>query len=142
MRRVLRLGTESGQLLVNESSQLGFAHGDIFSSNSSAQNNLILRDAMLFYEPVKWLRFGFGQTKLPGNRQRLISSASLQLVERSISNNNFTLDRDKGLWIYNQFKMNKSILKSTIAISSGEGRIVSDKNGKLCYSARIGICRS
>ena len=117
--------------------QLGFAHGDIFSSNSSAQNNLILRDAMLFYEPVKWLRFGFGQTKLPGNRQRLISSASLQLVERSISNNNFTLDRDKGLWIYNQFKMNKSILKSTIAISSGEGRIVSDKNGKLCYSARI-----
>ncbi len=117
--------------------QLGFAHGDISSSNSSAQNNLILRDAMLFYEPVKWLRFGFGQTKLPGNRQRLISSASLQLVERSISNNNFTLDRDKGLWIYNQFKINKSILKSTIAISSGEGRIVSDKNGKLCYSGRI-----
>lgn len=117
--------------------QLGFAHGDISSSNSSTQNNLILRDAMLFYEPVKWLRFGFGQTKLPGNRQRLISSASLQLVERSISNNNFTLDRDKGLWIYNQFKMNKSILKSTIAISSGEGRIVSDKNGKLCYSGRI-----
>ncbi len=117
--------------------QLGFAHGDITSANSSVQNNLVLRDAMLFYDANKWLRIGFGQTKLPGNRQRQVSSANLQLVERSISNNNFTLDRDKGVWIYTNFKINKTVLKSTIAISSGEGRIVSDKNGKLCYSARV-----
>lgn len=117
--------------------QLGFAHGDITSANSSVQNNLVLRDAMLFYEVNKWLRIGFGQTKLPGNRQRQVSSANLQLVERSISNNNFTLDRDKGVWIYNNFNFRKSVLKSTIAISSGEGRIISDKNGKLCYSARV-----
>jgi len=117
--------------------QLGFAHGDITSANSSAQNNLILRDAMLFYKANKWLRIGFGQTKLPGNRQRQVSSANLQLVERSISNNNFTLDRDKGVWIYTNFKINRAMLRSTIAISSGEGRIVSDKNGKLCYSGRM-----
>ncbi|MBP6456653.1 MAG: hypothetical protein KA275_07990 [Chitinophagaceae bacterium] len=117
--------------------QLGFAHGDITSGNSSVQNNLILRDAMLFYDAKKWLRIGFGQTKLPGNRQRQVSSANLQLVERSIANNNFTLDRDKGIWFYTNFKINKSILKSTLAISSGEGRIVSDKNGKLCYSTRM-----
>lgn len=116
--------------------QIGFAHGDITSANSSEANNLILRDAMLFYDARKWLRIGFGQTKLPGNRQRQISSANLQLVERSISNNNFTLDRDKGVWIYTNFKINKTVLKSTIAVSSGEGRIVSNKNGKLCYSAR------
>jgi phosphate-selective porin OprO and OprP len=117
--------------------QLGFAHGDISSANSSVQNNLVLRDAMLFYDANKWLRFGFGQTKLPGNRQRQVSSANLQLVERSISNNNFTLDRDKGIWLYNNFNFKKAVLKSTIAISSGEGRIISDKNGKLCYSARV-----
>jgi phosphate-selective porin OprO/OprP len=117
--------------------QLGFAHGDIFSSNSTVQNNLILRDAMLFYDAKKWLRIGFGQTKLPGNRQRQVSSANLQLVERSIANNHFTLDRDKGVWFYTKFDINKTVLKSTIAISSGEGRIVSDKNGKLCYSARM-----
>jgi phosphate-selective porin OprO/OprP len=92
---------------------------------------------MLFYKANKWLRIGFGQTKLPGNRQRQVSSANLQLVERSISNNNFTLDRDKGVWIYTNFNLNKSLLKSTLAISSGEGRIVSNKNGKLCYSTRI-----
>lgn len=117
--------------------QLGFSQADINSANTSVENNLILRDAMLFYNANKWLRIGFGQTKLPGNRQRQVSSANLQLVERSISNNFFTLDRDKGVWIYTNFKINKSVLKSTLAISSGEGRIVSDKNGKLCYSARV-----
>ena len=117
--------------------QLGFAHGDITSANSSLQNNLVLRDAMMFYDVSKWLRIGFGQTKLPGNRQRLVSSANLQLVERSISNNNFTLDRDKGVWIYTNFNLNKAVLKSTIAVSNGEGRISSDKNDKLCYSGRV-----
>lgn len=117
--------------------QLGFAHGDITSGNSSVQNNLILRDAMLFYDATKWLRIGFGQTKLPGNRQRQVSSANLQLVERSIANNNFTLDRDKGLWLYTNFKIKNSVVKSTLALSSGEGRIISDKIGKLCYSARL-----
>lgn len=117
--------------------QLGFAHGDITSANSAVQNNLILRDAMLFYDATKWLRFGFGQTKLPGNRQRQVSSANLQLVERSIANNNFTLDRDKGLWLYTNFKIKNAVVKSTLAISSGEGRIISDKIGKLCYSARL-----
>jgi phosphate-selective porin OprO and OprP len=116
--------------------QLGFAHGDITSANSTVQNNLVLRDAMLFYKANHWLRFGFGQTKLPGNRQRQVSSANLQLVERSIANNNFTLDRDKGLWIYTHFNLGKALLKSTSAVSSGEGRIISDKNGKLCYSTR------
>jgi len=117
--------------------QIGFAHGDITSGNSEVQNNLILRDAMLFYKANKWLRFGFGQTKLPGNRQRQVSSANLQLVERSISNDNFTLDRDKGIWIYTNFNINKAVLKSTFAISSGEGRIISNKNGRLSYSTRI-----
>lgn len=117
--------------------QIGFAHGDITSANSTVINNLILRDAMLFYKANKWLRIGFGQTKLPGNRQRLVSSANLQLVERSIANNNFTLDRDKGIWFYTNFNIKKAVLKSTLAISSGEGRIVSDRNGKLSIAGRM-----
>lgn len=117
--------------------QIGFAQRDITADNSEAQNNLIMRDAMLFYEPAKWVKFGFGQTKLPGNRQRMISSANLQLVERSIVNNNFTLDRDKGIWMYNTFGLKKAgVLRTIFAVSSGEGRINSDKNGELCYSGR------
>lgn len=115
----------------------GFSQGDISASNNSVQNNLILRDAFLSYKVNHWLKISLGQTKLPGNRQRLVSSSSLQLVERSIANNNFTLDRDKGIWFYTSHKLGKSQLKTTWAISSGEGRIISDKNGKLCYASRI-----
>jgi len=117
--------------------QIGFAQGDITSANSQVENNLVLRDAMLFYRAKKWLQLGFGQTKLPGNRQRQISSGNLQLVERSIANNNFTLDRDKGIWIYTNFNINRSVLRSTIAISSGEGRIISARNGRLSYAGRV-----
>ena len=116
--------------------QLGFAQGDIKSDNASAQNNLILRDAMMYYSPNKWLRIGMGQTKLPGNRQRQVSSANLQLVERSIANNNFTLDRDKGIWVFTNFNFGKALLKTTVAVSSGDGRINSDKNGEICLSGR------
>jgi phosphate-selective porin OprO and OprP len=117
--------------------QIGFAQRDITADNSAEQNNLILRDAMLFYAPKKWLKFGFGQTKLPGNRQRSISSANLQLVERSIVNNNFTLDRDKGIWMYNTFNLGRSLFRATFAVSSGEGRINSNKNGEVCLSSRF-----
>ncbi len=117
--------------------QIGFAQRDITADNSAAQNNLILRDAMLFYSPYKWLRIGFGQTKLPGNKQRQVSSANLQLVERSIVNNNFTLDRDKGIWLYGSFNMGSQVIRPILAISSGEGRINSDRNGELCYSGRL-----
>ncbi len=117
--------------------QIGFAQRDITADNSAAQNNLILRDAMLFYSPNKWLKLGFGQTKLPGNRQRLISSGNLQLVERSIVNNNFTLDRDKGIWAYTNFKLGSQVVRANLAVSSGDGRINSDKNGELCYSGKL-----
>ncbi len=117
--------------------QIGFAQGDITAANSEVQNNLVLRDAMLFYQAKHWLRLGFGQTKLPGNRQRQVSSANLQLVERSIANNNFTLDRDKGFWAYTNFDFGKSVLKATAAVSSGEGRIASNKNGKLSFASRV-----
>jgi hypothetical protein len=116
--------------------QIGFAHGDITSGNSQVENNLILRDAMINYQLKPWFRIGFGQTKLPGNRQRVYSSGTLQLVERSMANNNFTLDRDKGIWFYNGFNLGKSHFKNTFAISSGEGRIISNSNGRLCYTLR------
>jgi phosphate-selective porin OprO and OprP len=117
--------------------QLCFSQRDIASDNSAVTNNLFLRDAMLFYAPNKHWRFGFGQTKLPGNRQRQTSSGNLQFVDRSNTNALFTLDRDKGFWITNTNKLGKqAILSNTVAITSGEGRITSDKSTGLCYSVR------
>jgi len=120
--------------------QLCFSQRDVSSDNSAVANNLFLRDAMLFYAPNKHWRFGFGQTKLPGNRQRQTSSGNLQMVDRSNTNALFTLDRDKGLWITNTNKVGKqTVLSNTLAISSGEGRINSDRSTGLCYSFRSEI---
>jgi len=117
--------------------QLCFSQRDVFADNSQVQNNLFLRDAMLFYSPNKSWRFGFGQTKLPGNRQRQTSSGNLQFVDRSNTNALFTLDRDKGFWISNIIRFKKkAIITNTLAITSGEGRIVSDKTDGLSYSFR------
>ncbi len=116
--------------------QLCFSQRDVSSDNSVVQNNLFLRDAMLFFSPNPQWRFGFGQTKLPGNRQRQISSANLQFADRSNTNGLFTLDRDKGFWIVNTQRGKKAIMSNTMAITTGEGRINSDRSTGLCYSFR------
>lgn len=120
--------------------QLCFSQRDVSSDNSLVPNNLVLRDAMLYYSPNKHWRFGFGQTKLPGNRQRQTSSANLQFADRSNTNALFTLDRDKGFWITNTIRTKRNaIISNTLAITSGEGRINSDKTDGLCYSVRSEI---
>jgi hypothetical protein len=35
-----------------------------------------------------------GQTKLPGNNQRVVSSGSLEFTDRTINNSRFNIDRD------------------------------------------------
>ncbi len=120
--------------------QLCFSQRDISSDNSLVANNLVLRDAMLYFSPTRHWRFGFGQTKLPGNRQRQTSSANLQFADRSNTNGLFTLDRDKGFWVvYTAGTKKKAIISNTLAITSGEGRITSDRSTGLCYSFRTEI---
>jgi hypothetical protein len=41
----------------------------------------------------------FGQTKLPGNNQRVVSSGSLEFTDRTINNSRFNIDRDFGLFL-------------------------------------------
>ena len=64
---------------------------------------------------------GFGQTKLPGNRERIVSSGNLQFVDRSLVNSRFTTDRDAGFWLSNKVGTDV-VFKNTIAITSGEGK--------------------
>jgi phosphate-selective porin OprO and OprP len=76
----------------------------------------------------------FGQTKLPGNRERVISSQSLQFVDRSNVNSRFNIDRDMGFQLhYNSNKFNFAS-----ALSMGEGRnITQDNIGGYDYTARV-----
>lgn len=102
--------------------QLSFAPGDVGELEEGGNLNVI-RDAIVFYRPNKHWNIGFGQTKLPGNRQRVNSSGALQFTDRSINNANFNIDRDFGLQVYylNEYR-DKASYNVKTAISTGEGR--------------------
>jgi hypothetical protein len=118
--------------------QLSFAPGDV-GEVKDGENINIIRDAVVFYRPNKHWNFGFGQTKLPGNRQRVNSSGGLQLTDRSINNAKFTIDRDFGFQTHYQNEHdNKFSYNVRSAISTGEGRNSTDKpdNG-LAYTGKV-----
>jgi len=107
--------------------QLSFAPGDV-GEVREGENINIIRDAVVFYRPNKRWNFSFGQTKLPGNRQRVNSSGGLQLTDRTINNAKFTIDRDFGFQLHqlNEFP-NKFSYNFKTAVSTGEGRNITEK---------------
>lgn len=107
--------------------QLSFAPGDV-GEIKEGENINIIRDAVVFYRPNKHWNISFGQTKLPGNRQRVNSSGGLQLTDRTINNAKFTIDRDFGFQVHNmnEYK-DKFSYNLKAAVSSGEGRNVTGK---------------
>jgi hypothetical protein len=70
---------------------LSFAPGDV-GEIREGENINIIRDAVVFIALIN-IGISFGQTKLPGNRQRVNSSGALQLTDRSINNAKFTIDK-------------------------------------------------
>ena len=119
--------------------QLSFSRGDMDweSTNGSTINTSpnIVRDAIAYYEPLKGLKVGIGQTKLPGNRQRVTSSGNLQFVDRSIVNSTFTIDRDFGLFL----SYDKTYFRLKGAITSGEGRNSTKSDKGLNYTGRVEV---
>jgi hypothetical protein len=81
-----------------------------------------VRDAMVKYRFAKHSDIWFGQGKLPGNRERVVSSGNLQFVNRSIFNTYYNLDRDVGIQFHHFFEIgNKLIIRDMYALSSGNG---------------------
>ncbi len=99
----------------------------------------ILRDAMIYYRFNSKFYMGFGQGKLPGNRQRVTSSGQLQFIDRSNANNLFNIDRDFGLFAYYSVPINTAVLNIKGAISSGDGRNDSYSGDGLAYTGRIEV---
>ena len=79
--------------------ELGLTNRDINNTNTTyfgGGSNIIL-DAYVDWNFYGGFTLHAGQSKLPGNRERVISSANLQFVNRSILNSRFNLDRDVGV---------------------------------------------
>jgi hypothetical protein len=83
--------------------------------------NGVTYDAVVKYNFYKGMEIWAGQTKLPGNRERVISSQQLQFVDRSLLNTVFTLDRDAGIQLRNKHKVGNAVIKEVFALSQGEG---------------------
>jgi phosphate-selective porin OprO and OprP len=116
--------------------QLGFSKSDLdLDAGEFAQP---IRDAIIYYYIKPNLYFGFGQSKLPGNRERVISSGNLQFADRSIANGVFTLDRDFGFFAYYTLTPHgKAEYQFKGAINTGEGRNPSPGDRGLSYTGRF-----
>ena len=113
--------------------------GKVDGRNNEAPKMIL--DAVVKWNFYKNFTLWAGQTKLPGNRERVISSANLQLVDRSLVNKRFNIDRDMGIQLRHHFKLGKNfIVQESIAISQGEGRnVVQDNLGGYQWTGRIEV---
>ena len=120
--------------------ELGLSNRDISGASEFNRNTpRYILDAVVmwnFYENfVLWA----GQTKLPGNIERVISSGNLQQVDRSLLNSRFNIDRDIGIQLRHHFNLSDDFLvREKLAISQGEGRNITEGNlGGHQYTARL-----
>jgi len=96
-----------------------------------------IRDAMVYYHLDRNFYMGFGQSKLPGNRQRVISSGNQQFADRSLANSLYTIDRDFGAFAYWRVRMGPQHVRLKGAITTGDGRGGSPGDGGLAYTGRM-----
>jgi len=100
----------------------------------------LIRDAYIKWHFAKGWQLWFGQTKLPGNRQRLFSSSKLEFVDRSAVEGTLTLDRDVGIQIHHTGKIGQVVINEYGSVGLGEGpnNIGTNQKG-YDYTARLEI---
>jgi phosphate-selective porin OprO and OprP len=121
--------------------ELGLSNADLAGGTKANSNtaNMVL-DAYVKWNISPQLSLLFGQTKLPGNRDRVISSQKMQFVDRSLLNARYNLDRDVGLQLHHEFSLGPVVVREKGAISMGEGRNITVANaGGYDYTGRLEV---
>ncbi|NDK56039.1 FmdC precursor [Pontibacter sp. BT213] len=122
--------------------ELGLSNNDIGSDTPEENDNAsnIVLDAVAKWHITPNLSLWVGQTKLPGNRERIVSSQKMQFVDRSLLNARFNIDRDAGLQLHHQHEVGQVVLREIVSVSSGEGRNITINNqGGYDYTGRFEI---
>ena len=120
--------------------ELGLSNRDISGANVYNRNTpRYILDAVVMWNFYENFELWAGQTKLPGNIERVVSSANLQLIDRSLLNSKFNIDRDMGIQLRNKLRLGGNwIIKEKFSISQGEGRNITEGNiGGLQYTSRL-----
>lgn len=125
--------------------ELGLSNKDISTDKEDglgSDASRIILDAVLKWKFGKKRNYSLwvGQTKLPGNRERVISSGSLQLVDRSLVNSKFNIDRDMGIQLRAKWTLGTIVIAPALAFSQGEGRDITAGNlGGFSYTGHLEI---
>lgn len=120
--------------------ELGVSNRDISGANQFNRNTpRYILDAVIMWNFFENFELWAGQTKLPGNVERVVSSANMQLIDRSLLNSRFNIDRDVGIQIRHYTELGGNfMMREKLAISQGEGRNVTEGNlGGLQYTGRV-----
>ena len=120
--------------------ELGLSNRDIAGANQFNRNTpYYILDAVIMWNFYENFELWAGQTKLPGNVERVVSSANMQLIDRSLLNSRFNIDRDMGIQLRHYDNLgNDFIIREKIAVSQGEGRNLTEGNqGGLQYTGRL-----
>ena len=120
--------------------ELGLSNRDISGASGFTSNApRYILDAVVMWNFYENFELWVGQTKLPGNIERVISSGNLQQVDRSLLNSRFNIDRDLGIQLRHHFSLSENFLvREKFAISQGEGRNITTGNlGGHQYTARL-----
>lgn len=120
--------------------ELGLSNRDISGANEFNRNTpRYILDAVIMWNFADNWELWAGQTKLPGNVERVVSSANLQLIDRSLLNSSFNIDRDLGIQLRHKTKLGENFLmREKLSVSQGEGRNVTQGNeGGLQYTGRL-----
>ncbi|SKB62346.1 Phosphate-selective porin O and P [Salegentibacter holothuriorum] len=122
--------------------ELGLSNRDISGASefTSGAPRYVL-DAVLKWNFFENFVLWAGQAKLPGNRERVVSSGNLQFVDRSLLNSQFNIDRDLGVQLHHKINLgNQVVVKEAFALSQGEGRnVVTGNLGGYQYTGRLEV---
>ncbi len=120
--------------------EIGLSGNDISgASEYTGHADRYILDAVVKWNFYENFELWAGQTKLPGNLERLVSSGEMQLVDRSLLNAYFNIDRDLGLQLHHRIQFSETIfIREKISISQGEGRnVITGNLGGHQYTGRI-----
>ncbi len=120
--------------------ELGLSNRDMSGTSQYTSNApRYILDAVVKWNFYKNFTLWAGQAKLPGNRERVISSGNIQFVDRSILDKHFNINRDIGLQLRHHFNLSeKFLIRDMFSISQGEGRNITIGNlGGHQYTARV-----
>lgn len=95
-----------------------------------------LRDAYLNYDFNKGIQIRAGQFKVPFNLEELISDPKSQFVDRAITNDAFSFNRDLGVNVHGRI-FDKKFEYNLFAMNEGTNQNIANNNNEMIFGTRL-----